>query len=517
MSLRELPARPNLEHLKNQARTLLQEALASDPAAVGRFSAAGVTATPKHADALHVIAREYGFETWPKLKTHVEASSEDPNAALVAAIRGNDGALVRAVLARHPSLREKIDEPLPGLAFDAPAVVAASHRENREMMEALLEAGADINARSRWWAGGYGVLDSCGGEFAEYLISRGAKLDIHSAARFGKIEELKKMLAADPQRVYARGGDGQLPLHFAATLEVAELLLEHGAEIDARDIDHESTAAQYMACFGRYESSPKDDRHDIVRMLLARGAQADILMAAAVGDRALVERLLNDDPDNAKVTASEKYFPKRDPRAGGCIYLYGFGITQTPHGLARQFGHQDVFELLMQRSAPWLRLVQAAETGDEAMVRAVMEKHPGVVKRLPGNAALRIVSTAIRNNTRAVELLLANGWPATPALPDKGQTALHYAAWHGNATLVRTLLAHGSDVNLQETEHGGNPLGWALHGSLNSWERRKGDYPGAVRALLDAGAVLPEPQRQWACTDEVRSILTERGLLEIAP
>ena len=511
MSQRELPARPNLEYLKNQARSLLREVLASGAGALERFSAAGVTGTPKHADALHVIAREYGFETWPKLKTHVESASEDPVAALAAAINGNDDALVRAVLARHPSLREKLDEPLPGLHFEMPPIVAAANRESREVVDALLEAGADINARSGWWAGSYGVLDMCGGEFAEYLLSRGAKLDIHAAARLGKIDEVKSMLAGDPHRVHARGGDGQLPLHFAATKKVAELLLENGAEIDARDIDHESTAAQYMACFGRSEHAPKDERHEIVRYLLSRGAEPDILMTAAVGDRALVERLLNEDPDNAKVTASDKYFPKRDARSGGSIYIYGFGITQTPHALARQFGHLDVFELLMQRSAPWLRLIQAAETGDEALVRAVMEKHPSVTTRLPGNAGMRIVSTAIRNNTRAVELLLDSGWPATPALAN-GQTALHYAAWHGNLPMVRALLARGVEVNGRETEHGGNPLGWALHGSLNSWECKKGDYPGVVHALLAAGAALPTEQAPIHAPEELLVILEERGV-----
>ena len=105
MSLRELPARPNLEHLKKQARTLLQERLASDPRATTRFEACGIpTAEPKLADALHVTAREYGFDTWPALKLHVEVASEDAVAALTAAVKANDAALVRHVLARHPSL-----------------------------------------------------------------------------------------------------------------------------------------------------------------------------------------------------------------------------------------------------------------------------------------------------------------------------------------------------------------------------------------------------------------------------
>src|SRR5215510_8806557 len=126
MSLRELPARPNLEHLKNQARTLLRESLASDPSATARLAAVGVTSSsPKIADALHVIAREYGFDTWPALKLHIEDTSEDPVEALTAAIKADNAVLVRDVLARHSSLKSRINEPLPNYGFDSPAIIAA--------------------------------------------------------------------------------------------------------------------------------------------------------------------------------------------------------------------------------------------------------------------------------------------------------------------------------------------------------------------------------------------------------
>ncbi len=127
MSLRELPTRPNLEHLKKQARTLLDQRLADDATASARF-AAFVTGyeKPKLADALHVIAREHGFDTWPALKLHVEAASENPVNALTAAVKANNAMLVRAVLARHPSLQSRLNEPLPNYGFDAPALFAAA-------------------------------------------------------------------------------------------------------------------------------------------------------------------------------------------------------------------------------------------------------------------------------------------------------------------------------------------------------------------------------------------------------
>ncbi|MBV9300993.1 MAG: ankyrin repeat domain-containing protein [Acidobacteriaceae bacterium] len=465
-----------------------------------------ILAKPKLPDALHVIAREHGFGSWLALKLTVEATSENPVEALIAALKANDVSLVRNVLARHPSLKSQVNEPLPGYGFDAPAIIAAAHHNNQEIIDVLLDAGANINERSRWWAGGFGVLDSVGPELANYLISRGAVVDIHAAARLGMIDRVRELLADAPQLVHARGGDGQLPLHFAATVEIASLLLDHSAEIDARDIDHESTAAQYMVCQRQYLGWREPYRHDVARFLISRGAQTDLLMASSVGDLVLVEQILNHDPETIRTTVSERYFPKHDPKSGGSIYIYGFGLTKSPHMIAHQFGHTAVFELLMQRSAPWLRLTQAAETGNEPLVQQIAQQHPSILARLSPNAARRIVGAAVRNNTRAVELLLAQGWPSNAAL-DNNQTALHYAAWHGNLAMVRALLEHDASLNVFENEHGGSPLAWALHGSLHGWHRDQGDYPGVAHALLAAGAPIPRPERLLEATHEVLEII----------
>jgi hypothetical protein len=257
-----------------------------------------------------------------------------------------------------------------------------------------------------------------------------------------------------------------------------------------------------MASSRQYMDWQAPYRHDVVRFLISRGAQTDILMASAVGDLALVERILNHDPETIRTTVSERYFPKRDPKSGGSIYIYGFGLTKSPHMIAHQFGHTAVFELLMQRSAPWLRLTQAAEIGDQALIEQILQQHASLFARLSPNAARRIIGAAIRNNTRAVELLLECGWPSNATL-DNGQTAFHYAAWHGNVAVVRALLAHNAPVNVFETEHGGSPLAWALHGSLHSWERDKGDYPGVTRTLVAAGANVPQSDRPLEATEDV--------------
>ena len=63
---RHLPARPNVEHLKKQAKDLLVDLQQLKP-------------DTQLADALHALAREYGFESWPKLKAHVDSLSLAPS------------------------------------------------------------------------------------------------------------------------------------------------------------------------------------------------------------------------------------------------------------------------------------------------------------------------------------------------------------------------------------------------------------------------------------------------------
>src|SRR5262245_57346533 len=95
---RELPPKPHLEHLKAQAKDLLQAYRRGERAAYDRIRAA-VPAFANHSDAelargpfaLHdaqsTIAREYGFPSWTALRTRVDAGEQpapDPLATLVA-------------------------------------------------------------------------------------------------------------------------------------------------------------------------------------------------------------------------------------------------------------------------------------------------------------------------------------------------------------------------------------------------------------------------------------------------
>ncbi len=71
----DLPERPSLQQLRKQAKELLQQLRSGDPSAATRLRKHKTTvAGPILADAQFVLAREYGFESWPKLVHYIEAS-----------------------------------------------------------------------------------------------------------------------------------------------------------------------------------------------------------------------------------------------------------------------------------------------------------------------------------------------------------------------------------------------------------------------------------------------------------
>ena len=409
------------------------------------------------------------------------------------AIGKDDVARVGELLERHPELKAKINEPLAG--FDSPVITCA---RSKSMLDVLLAAGADINARSRWWAGGFGLLDSASPELAAYAIARGAIVDVHAAARLGIMDKLHQLISAHPELVHARGGDGQTPLHFASTIEVADYLLDHGAAIDARDVDHESTPAQYMV----------RDRQPVLRCLIERGCKTDILMVTAIGDADLVRKHLDADPNCIRVRVNDEYFPKVNARSGGTIYQWMLGWHVSAHDVARQFAHENVFRLLMERSPSDVKLLAACWSGDEATVDALLAQHAHLVATLPDTDRRQAAHAARNNNPAAVRLMLAAGLPAD-GRGQHGATPLHWAAFHGNVEMARVILRYDPPLEQSDEDFHGTPLGWAVHGSANGWYRKTGNYAATAEALLEAGA---KPPAKLDGTDAVRDVLRRYGV-----
>ncbi|HUB77756.1 MAG TPA: ankyrin repeat domain-containing protein [Bryobacteraceae bacterium] len=479
---RTLPEKPSLEYLRKEAKELRPR-----------------MPNGKLADAQHALAKEYGFANWAKLKAHVEALWLTPAQALTAAVRASDAARVSDLLARHPGLRARIDAPLEDYGEGQHALFAAVQRSDRSTIGVLLAAGADINKRTEWAPGGFGVLDDCDASLADFLMERGAVLDVHSATRLGRSAKVAEFVAADPAAVHARGADGRTPLHFAPNVEMGEFLLAHGAEIDARDRNHESTPAQHMLRVEHWRHYAHD-RQPVARFLIARGCHADILMASALGEIDLVRRLLDADPASIATTVSEEWFPKNT------VYISQLGPGRTAHAVARDFRHEDVYQLLLARTPAALKLALACDLGDEAAFRELLAGRPNLAGTLTGEELRKLPEAAKSGNTDAVRLMLEAGWPVDTA-GEMGATALHWAGFNGNAEMAREILRFQPALGLKSKEYEGTALSWAIFGSGNGWNRDKGDYVGTVEALLAAGAQVPAEAESLEPSDAVLAIL----------
>ena len=186
-----LPDRPNLRHLKDQAKDLVTAGTAKSIS-----------------DAQFNLARLYGFPSWPKLKAYVD--SFDQIGQLKQAIDTNDVARVRNLMTRNPELhraplgyhkhgpltwvaecRVPWEPPSPArLAMatwmidngsdvhqggDVPLMRAALNGYRIPMMELLLSYGADVNAAC---SGDFPIIfapcESMDAQVLEWLLDRGA-------------------------------------------------------------------------------------------------------------------------------------------------------------------------------------------------------------------------------------------------------------------------------------------------------------------------------------------------------
>ena len=358
----------------------------------------------------------------------------------------DDAPAIRKLLDQHADFKAHINDPIG--PFNSPAIMGV---RSRAMLDALLDGGADINARSEWWAGGFGILDCASPELAAYAIERGATITAHAAARLGMLDTLRALISADPALVNARGGDGQIPLHFAATVDIAEYLLDHGADIDARDVDHESTPVQYMIA----------KRQDVARHLIQRGCKTDLLAAAALGDIELAGRLLDADPEAIRMRVSDECFPMIGLHAGGTIYQWELGWHVSAVQVARKFGHPEMVAFLMERNPTDEKLLNACWLHDEALVKSLLAQDPDIAAALTPAGRRQLAHAARNNDTDAARLMLEAGVP----VDTHGQhhaTPLHWAAWHGNAELVRLILSRGPSLDDTSNDYQGTAAHWAI-------------------------------------------------------
>jgi hypothetical protein len=293
-----LPDRPDLEHLKKLAKTLLRAALQQDNDGLRRLRTLPGLASKTDSEisqraALHdaqsVIAREHGFVSWNALREEVEARSLSVAAAVDEFVRcatGGATGRARRLLALHPGIAGATMQSALVLA-DVDAVEArlrdrsALAREpgGPQQWEPLLYVCHTCMHGDR--ADGLVAIDRAAAEAtlaAAPQLSAELRPDhhllLHRPAESGNVAVLETMLACgfDPE---ARDKDRVTPLHRAAMAghaDAVRVLLAAGASVDALD-GMFAAPPLVWAVEGRSGSPDGATNHvAVARLLIAAGS-----------------------------------------------------------------------------------------------------------------------------------------------------------------------------------------------------------------------------------------------------
>jgi ankyrin repeat protein len=194
------------------------------------------------------------------------------------ASRAGDREAAARVLARSPELA-RVTGPHPIWGGEPTALHVAVENGRADVAALLLEAGADPNHPSDMYDGWTPMLLAAGRETPELvdlLRANGAHVDAWEAAALGDVARLSEIVERNPEVVRERRANQAPPLHFAATVEVARFLVEHGADLEVLD-KHGATAAR-TAAYGRRTRRP------VARFLMEASGEADPWLFAAMDD-----------------------------------------------------------------------------------------------------------------------------------------------------------------------------------------------------------------------------------------
>jgi hypothetical protein len=331
MPVRVLPPKPDLDHLKYQAKDLLRDHARRNLGAAQRireFHPRFASATDaeifeanlKLSDAQLAIARESGFPSWARLKRHVEGPAlsgqmnrpyqerieDDLFRRGVELLDAGDAAGLRAHLLQHPNLvRQRVifeggnyfqNPTLLEFIAENPIRHGTLPHNIVQVARAILDAGVEQSALNEALAlvvtgsvprecrvqvpliellCDYGAHPNSaihatlqgGFEAVNALIRRGACIDLPVAAALGRLEDARRLLSAAGSR------DRHLALALASQfghLEIVRLLLEAGEEPNRYNpvgCHSHSTPLHQAALAGHME---------VVRLLVERGARLDL-------------------------------------------------------------------------------------------------------------------------------------------------------------------------------------------------------------------------------------------------
>lgn len=528
-SHRRLPERPSLEQLRKQAKEHLDTLRAADPS---------VTLSA----AQHALAREYGFDSWPKLVHHVESMPPAKRMlqpaelksdqkllwstgrgtdvwALIQACTSGDLEAVRALIARDPSLARAHYDYRKPLYFAV--------RENRiDVARFLLEH--DRNPLDLWVDDdpieiardrGYVEMEHLLTHTLETKFNASPKGEpVALALRNHDLARMRELLDGQPELIRKGDKGSSQPIHWATMtrqLDAIDEVLHRGADINAQRMDgarpiHLTNGDYFYRGWRDVPANWPVTAAEVMAHLKARGAFIDMPTACHTGDIERVRELLRQDPLLANKTGEHDG------------YYLGAG---APLSNAAAAGRMDIVQLLLAHGAdPNLPEEQFAPKG-KALYSAVYNGHYAIAKLLLERGAFPNppvessgdalwVSREWRPDTRMEQLLLSYGAAPRQERADEDWATrehnwlrispLHEAARKGDLAEAKTLLESGADLTARDEHLRSTPLAWAAKfGQLEM-----------VKFLLQQGApkTLPDDP-PWATP---LAWATKRGHDEIA-
>ena len=440
-------------------------------------------------EAQTVIARENGAQSWGELRLRLKLADHgfgDELEQFKHLVYAKDARKLDEHLAAHPDLKSTIDDP--HFYFGSTALIIA--KENMDVVDVLLKHGADIHAKSQWWAGDFHILEVTSAAAAEQLIERGAEITVHAAAEQGWLDWLNDAYQRDNSIINQRGGDGKTPLHYATDPAAMDWLLERGADLEARDLDHASTPLQWHLGTHNYEAA---------RELAKRGAQVDIFAAVMLGESELVDAALAAHPQAIRARVNQPGYELTPQADGSHQYVYTFNAAGlSPHQAALEYGRAEIFAKLIEHSPPDVQLLAYCAQGNASEAKRIAEAVPEIVPHLSDGDRRQLIHAAWSGKADVVGLMASLGFDLH-VYDDDAMTPLHAAAFHGFADVIGALLDADEAPPLDWLNgYGGTPLATCLYGRQHSW-RSDGDFPASVKLLVDAGS---EVKAEWLPTGD---------------
>ncbi len=304
MKTEKLPAQPNIEQLKNQAKSLVKACRAKDSDAekrvlryASKFKGKPLASIITLQDAQFVIAREHGFFSWPKLKRRIEELNQSTQLGtthrLIQAIRKGDHRDFKRHLKTGANIKHIYDGGTDYTTF-SPLIKVAIDAGYPEFVPLLAKQGAHTHAwhwNALLHAQEKGLTDTI-----KFLESKEQSASfLCEAIRQSDLETIKQMLHESPDlaSAYEAGHTEDMPPLILAAKEghahIVRLLLDTGADPLG---EYETTTFNAMTVALYHEHT------DVIEILKSVGVESldlsNFMYAAWQGDLPLVKQYLED-------------------------------------------------------------------------------------------------------------------------------------------------------------------------------------------------------------------------------